>query len=174
MTGASSSPGSVSDWAVGLVLALASGACVWPARRRGGEGVGRVVELRALTACRRTARRQNRPASFIGVAFIFKKKGLIKAGGGLAQIYKSPVWVTGVVLREPPESRVQHHLSLPPSPPPPAPPFFLRFTARAHSAATRPELARQVAIGEALNFAAYAFAPALLVTPVGAVSVVIR
>lgn len=41
------------------------------------------------------------------------------------------------------------------------------------SSARRAELTGAVVLGEIANFAAYAFAPAILVTPLGALSVLI-
>ncbi|XAR62659.1 hypothetical protein NMG60_11017505 [Bertholletia excelsa] len=72
---------------------------------------------------------------FIGSSFIFKKKGLKKAGaagiragaGGYSYLYE-PLWWTGMIT---------------------------------------------MVVGEIANFAAYAFAPAILVTPLGALSIII-
>lgn len=58
--------------------------------------------------------------------------------------------------------------------------FFLKYYAEAFSNSLKPVFilivifSSAVVIGEIANFAAYAFAPAILVTPLGALSIIIR
>ncbi|XP_057469726.1 probable magnesium transporter NIPA4 isoform X1 [Actinidia eriantha] len=103
---------------------------------------------------------------FIGASFIVKKKGLKKAGasgvragvGGYSYLYE-PLWWAGMITSE----------------------FILFFHINRqrtklviNSLAMRyvsPDSA--VIVGEIANFAAYAFAPAILVTPLGALSIII-
>lgn len=92
----------------------------------------------------------------IGTSFVITKKGLMHAserhgfeGEGFSYL-KSPIWWGGVLT-----CTTIHH------------PF---------NTVGKPKLIREkmiVAMGEIANFAAYAFAPAILVTPLGALSVLI-
>lgn len=83
------------------------------------------------------------------------KQGLMHAserhgfeGEGFSYL-RSPVWWAGVIMRTEP-----------------SPSHLKGISADANKATT-------VAMGEIANFAAYAFAPAILVTPLGALSVLI-
>ncbi|TQN73925.1 putative magnesium transporter NIPA4, partial [Colletotrichum shisoi] len=86
------------------------------------------------------------------ISFVVTKKGLLQAeerhgfeGDGYVYL-KSPVWWAGISTCE----------------------FLSVLERRRHVANTR-----SVVLGEVCNFAAYAFAPAILVTPLGALSVLI-
>ncbi|KAK3013681.1 hypothetical protein RJ639_009164 [Escallonia herrerae] len=90
---------------------------------------------------------------FIGSSFIIKKKGLKKAGatgiragsGGYSYLFE-PWWWAGMVTRNsPPKEKAQEQ------------------KCKWRMTALLPEVA---------NFAAYAFAPAILVTPLGALSII--
>lgn len=88
----------------------------------------------------------------IGTSFVITKKGLMQAaethgfeGDGFSYL-KSPVWWGGIVTSMRSSSDTTD-------------------ITRANSAI--------VVLGEIANFAAYAFAPAILVTPLGALSVLI-
>lgn len=97
---------------------------------------------------------------FIGASFVVKKHGLRKAAdggraraaaGGLGYL-RQPLWWVGLATSA----------SLP----------LLPLARRARWVAlTPPACAHPVAVGEALNFSAYAFAPPAVVTPLGALSI---
>ncbi|KAJ0019975.1 hypothetical protein Pint_31832 [Pistacia integerrima] len=96
---------------------------------------------------------------FIGASFIVKKKGLKKAAaagvragvGGYSYLYE-PLWWVGMITSE-----------------------FLWFLMNYIAPAVfRKGVWLLVIVGEIANFAAYAFAPAILVTPLGALSIIIR
>jgi len=102
---------------------------------------------------------------FIGASFIIKKKGLKKAAssgvragvGGYSYLYE-PLWWVGMITSQ--------CSSLP----------FLFFHSNRYFIVLLSVLEKNFAVivGEVANFAAYAFAPAILVTPLGALSIIIR
>lgn len=89
---------------------------------------------------------------FIGTSFILKKKGLLKisrmsatrAGEGGYAYLKEWLWWLGLI------------------------------TSKFNNRMTRLFIFVIVAVGEGANFTAYGFAPAILVTPLGALSVLVR
>ncbi|KAF9573941.1 hypothetical protein EC968_007769 [Mortierella alpina] len=95
--------------------------------------------------------------AFIGASFVVKKKGLLLssaiAGEGHAYL-RSPLWWTGMVMSELKASA-------------------MLMLAMCDADETDETDALPVIVGEICNFIAYSFAPALIVTPLGALSVVV-
>ncbi|KAH9657379.1 putative magnesium transporter NIPA6 [Citrus sinensis] len=98
-------------------------------------------------------------SAFIGSSFILKKKGLKRAGasgtragvGGYTYLLE-PLWWAGMVT-----SKFSKN----------SPSYF------GFSSTPPPHPARPVIVGEVANFVAYVYAPAVLVTPLGALSIII-
>ncbi|KAH9696860.1 putative magnesium transporter NIPA6 [Citrus sinensis] len=99
-------------------------------------------------------------SAFIGSSFILKKKGLKRAGasgtragvGGYTYLLE-PLWWAGMVTSKFSKSSPSYFGFSSNTPPPPG--------------------ARPVIVGEVANFVAYVYAPAVLVTPLGALSIII-
>ncbi|WVY94871.1 hypothetical protein V8G54_033959 [Vigna mungo] len=102
---------------------------------------------------------------FIGASFIVKKKGLKKAGasglragsGGYSYLYE-PLWWVGMITSELYVILFGFDRTSD---------LNIEFFSNTSAIST-------VIVGEIANFAAYAFAPAILVTPLGALSIIIR
>ncbi|KAG5401234.1 hypothetical protein IGI04_015841 [Brassica rapa subsp. trilocularis] len=113
---------------------------------------------------------------FIGSSFIVKKKGLkraaangTRAGYGGYTYLLEPLWWAGMVTSEPGRSWAKSNETLASS--------LQNLSAdpdfRSHRLNKIPQKNVLVIVGEAANFVAYIYAPAVLVTPLGALSIII-
>ncbi|TQE03590.1 hypothetical protein C1H46_010905 [Malus baccata] len=116
---------------------------------------------------------------FIGTSFIIKKKGLKKAGatgtraglGGYTYLYE-PLWWAGMIAKA-------HFRALLDSLCVVIPKKLIAElcseigNADSHDGHGQKVVRKNVIVGEIANFAAYAFAPAILVTPLGALSIIV-